>query len=83
MMTDLIGMTGATLTTVCWVPQAVRIMRKRDTRAISIVGTATFTVGIIFWLIYGVVLADWPLIASNTVTLVLMLIIVAFKIRYG
>jgi MtN3 and saliva related transmembrane protein len=83
MMTDLIGMTGATLTTVCWVPQAVRIMRNRDTRAISIVGSATFTVGIIFWLIYGVVLADWPLIASNTVTLVLMLIIVAFKIRYG
>ena len=83
MMIDLIGMTGATLTTVCWVPQAVRIMRNRDTRAISIVGTATFTVGIIFWLIYGVVLADWPLIASNTVTLVLMLIIVAFKIRYG
>jgi len=56
---------------------------QRDTRAISIVGSATFTVGIIFWLIYGVVLADWPLIASNTVTLVLMLIIVAFKIRYG
>ena len=83
MMTDLIGMTGATLTTVCWVPQAVRIMRNRDTRAISIVGSATFSVGIIFWLIYGVVLADWPLIASNTVTLVLMLIIVAFKIRYG
>ena len=83
MMTDLIGMTGATLTTVCWVPQAVRIIRNRDTRAISIVGSATFTVGIIFWLIYGVVLADWPLIASNTVTLVLMLIIVAFKIRYG
>ena len=83
MMTDLIGMTGATLTTVCWVPQAVRIMRNRDTRAISIVGSATFTVGIIFWLICGVVLADWPLIASNTVTLVLMLIIVAFKIRYG
>jgi MtN3 and saliva related transmembrane protein len=54
-----------------------------DTRAISIVGSATFTVGIIFWLIYGVVLADWPLIASNTVTFVLMLIIVAFKIRYG
>ena len=83
MMTDLIGVTGATLTTVCWVPQAVCIIRNRDTRAISIVGSATFTVGIIFWLIYGVVLADWPLIASNTVTLVLMLIIVAFKIRYG
>jgi MtN3 and saliva related transmembrane protein len=83
MITNLIGVTGATLTTVCWVPQAVRIMRNRDTRAISIVGSTTFTVGIIFWLIYGVVLADWPLIASNTVTLVLMLIIVAFKIRYG
>ena len=28
---DAVGATGAILTTVCWVPQAVKIIRDRDT----------------------------------------------------
>jgi MtN3 and saliva related transmembrane protein len=80
---DAIGMTGAVLTTVCWVPQAVRIIRSRETRAISLAGTLAFTIGIVFWLLYGLALVDWPLIASNAVTLGLMSIIVALKLRHG
>jgi len=30
---DLIGATGAVLTTVCWLPQAVKTIRDRDTRS--------------------------------------------------
>ena len=33
---DAIGATGAVLTTLCWVPQAVKIVRERETRAISL-----------------------------------------------
>ena len=36
---DVIGASGALLTTVCWVPQAVKIIRDRETRAISLSGT--------------------------------------------
>ena len=36
---DAIGATGAVLTTLCWVPQAVKIVRERETRAISLPGT--------------------------------------------
>ena len=46
-------------------------------------GTVAFTVGIAFWLIYGVVLVDWPLITSDAVTLALMSVIVAMKLRHG
>ena len=80
---DLLGMAGATLTTICWVPQALRMMRSRDTRAISISGSSTFSIVIAFWLIYGIALNNWPLIISNGVTLALMLVIVGLKIRYG
>jgi MtN3 and saliva related transmembrane protein len=80
---DSIGMTGAVLTTVCWLPQASKIIRERETRSISLSATALFTVGIFFWLIYGVALVDWPLITSNIVTLALMLVIMALKLRHG
>ena len=76
-------MTGAVLTTVCWLPQARKIVRERETRSISLPATALFTVRIFFWLIYGVALIDWPLITSNIVTLALMLVIMALKLRHG
>jgi MtN3 and saliva related transmembrane protein len=68
LLVDTIGMTGTVLTTVCW-PQATKIIRSRETRAISLTGTLAFTIGIVFWLIYGLALMDWPLITSNVVTL--------------
>jgi MtN3 and saliva related transmembrane protein len=80
---DLVGMTGAVLTTVCWLPQAIKIIGSRETSAISLAGTVAFTVGIAFWLVYGLALVDWPLITSNIVTLALMLVIVSLKVRHG
>jgi MtN3 and saliva related transmembrane protein len=80
---DTIGALGAVLTTVCWLPQALQIVRERDTRAISLPATAGFSAGILLWLVYGAALADWPLIASSAVTLALMLVILGLKIRHG
>ena len=80
---DGVGALGAVLTTICWLPQAVQIIRERDTRAISLTATAGFTAGILLWLIYGVALIDWPLIVSSAVTLALMLVILTMKLRLG
>jgi hypothetical protein len=57
-LVDSVGMIGAVLTTVCWLPQAIQIVRSRDTAAISLSGTLAFTIGIAFWLIYGLALMD-------------------------
>jgi MtN3 and saliva related transmembrane protein len=50
------------------VPQALKLIRSRETGAISLAGTLAFTIGIGFWLAYGLALMDWPLITSNIVT---------------
>jgi MtN3 and saliva related transmembrane protein len=80
---DIIGVAGAALTTLCWLPQALKIMREKETRALSLPATAAFTLGIGLWLIYGLAIGDWPLIGSNAVTLALMAVILATKLRYG
>jgi MtN3 and saliva related transmembrane protein len=78
-----IGAIGAVLTTVCWLPQAIRLVRHKDTRAISLTTNLTFGIGLVFWLIYGIAIVDWPLIASNAVSVVLTSVIVAMKLRHG
>ena len=82
-MVDAIGATGAVLTTLCWVPQAVKIIRDRETRAISLVGTALSALGVLLWLLYGLAIIDGPLIASSVVTFALMALILVLKIRHG
>jgi len=80
---DLVGIAGAALTTLCWLPQALKVVREKNTRALSLPATAAFTLGIGLWLVYGLGIGDWPLIGSNAVTLALMLPILAMKLRYG
>ena len=82
-LTDIIGAAGAALTTLCWLPQAMKVMREKETRALSLPATAAFTAGIALWLIYGMAIDDWPLIGSNAATLALMAPILAMKLRYG
>ena len=80
---DFIGATGAVLTTLCWLPQAIKVIREKETRALSLPATAAFTSGVVLWLIYGLAIEDWPPIGSNAVTLTLMMPILALKLRYG
>jgi MtN3 and saliva related transmembrane protein len=80
---DPIGATGAILTTVCWVPQAVKIIRDRDTRAISLSGTTLCTLGVLLWLVYGLAIVDGPLIGSSIITFAMTATILALKIRHG
>ena len=78
-----IGSLAAIITTLCWVPQAIRVIRTRETRAISLVAQVSLLVGIALWLVYGVLLGSQPLIWANIVTFVLVGTIVVLKVRYG
>jgi MtN3 and saliva related transmembrane protein len=80
---DLIGYIAAACTTLCWLPQAVRTIRLKDTKALSLWTQSLFSIGIGLWLVYGIQVASLPIIIANALTLVLSLLIVAMKIRYG
>ena len=80
---DAIGATAAVLTTLCWVPQAIKIIRDKETRAISLPGTTLCVLGILLWLVYGLAILDGPLIGSSIVTFAMTAIILALKIRHG
>jgi MtN3 and saliva related transmembrane protein len=80
---EAIGALAALLTTLCWVPQALKILRDRETRAISLTATTLSVLGVLLWLVYGLAIADAPLIGSSAATFAITAAILALKIRHG
>jgi MtN3 and saliva related transmembrane protein len=82
-MIEWIGGVAAFLTTLSWLPQAVKTITTRQTRDISLWAQVILLVGIVLWLIYGIYIVSWPLIGANVVTMVLVAIILTMKLRHG
>ncbi|MEO6353305.1 MAG: SemiSWEET transporter [Oxalobacteraceae bacterium] len=80
---ELIGYAAATLTTAAFVPQAWLTWKTRRADDVSLGMYSIFTLGVAMWLMYGVLLGSWPMIAANSITLLLALFILSMKIRYG
>ena len=81
LLQDFIGYAAAALTTGSFVPQALHTLRTRDVSGISLAMYGTFTVGVALWLVYGLALGEWPIVAANLVTLALASTILVIKIR--
>ena len=79
----LVSAAAATLTTAAFVPQALHIIRYKETRAISLFMYVSFAAGVALWLLFGVIIDNWPIIVSNGITLMLALAIIALKLKYG
>ena len=76
----LIGVFAAICSTVSFAPQAWKIIRTRETKDIS-TGMYLFTVtGFAAWTAYGALQSQWPLIASNSICLVLSAFILTMKL---
>lgn len=78
----VIGLCAGTLTTVSFVPQVARCWRRRSVDDLSLAMLLAFTIGVALWDVYGVILRAWPIIAANSVTLVLALALLAMKLRF-
>lgn len=80
---EILGFLAAVCTTASFVPQVWHILKTRDTRAISLMMYLLFTVGVVLWLVYGIMIGSTPVVAANSITLVLALVILTCKVRWG
>jgi len=83
MKTLVIGIAAAILTTVSFVPQLVRILRTKHTKDLSLLTFSLFFAGVFLWLIYGILIKELPVILANAATLIIALLILINKVKYG
>jgi MtN3 and saliva related transmembrane protein len=79
---ERVGFMAASCTTMAFVPQLIRVYQLKSARDISLPTFLLFSIGVFLWLIYGIYAGSKPVIASNTVTLVLSVSILFLKLKY-
>ena len=82
-LSSIIGFVAATLTTISFVPQVIKIWRSRSTHDVSLGMYALFTLGIAMWLAYGLLIHSWPVILANFFTLLLAGTVLLMKLKFG
>ena len=80
--TSLLGFVAGALTTVSFWPQLWKTWRTKSAGDVSLGTLLTFSVGVLLWLLYGVLLEAWPIIVTNMITVLLTLTILILKLRY-
>ncbi|MGE4289715.1 MAG: SemiSWEET transporter [Salinivirgaceae bacterium] len=78
----LIGLLAAVFTTSSFIPQAIKTIRTKNTKDLSLTMYAVFSTGVLLWLIYGIFINDAPVIIANAITLVFALIILSYKMKF-
>jgi MtN3 and saliva related transmembrane protein len=79
---EIVGGVAAACTTVCWLPQALKILREKRTEGVSLITQSVFTLGSALWAAYGLLLNNRPIVYANSVTLFLSVAILVLKLRY-
>jgi MtN3 and saliva related transmembrane protein len=79
--TTAIGLLAAFCTTVSYVPQLKKCWQTGSAGDLSLKMFLTLALGIALWIVYGVLQSDIVIILANSVSLLLLLGILVFKIR--
>ena len=78
-----IGFFSGFCTTVAFITQAYKFLKKKSTKDISLWMFLIFTTGVASWLVYGVLTDNLPIIFANIVTLFLAFLILVAKIKFN
>jgi MtN3 and saliva related transmembrane protein len=79
-ISSMIGALAAITSTASFAPQAWKIIKTRETKDLSTVMYSLTVLGFALWSAYGVMLGKWPLIACNSICLLLALFILVMKV---
>lgn len=79
----LLGYLAGFLTTAAFVPQVWKTWKSKSASDLSLTMFSVFSLGVLCWLAYGIVIAETPMIFWNAVTLILALAILFMKLKFG
>lgn len=79
----LIGLVAGALTTGAFLPQVIKTWRTRATRDLSLGTFALQGSAVTFWVVYGFIIGELPLILWNVITAALVLVIILFILKYS
>jgi MtN3 and saliva related transmembrane protein len=81
-MVNELGYVAGMVTVASFLPQVLRAWRTRQTRDLSLASLALLITAGSMWILYGALSRDWPVVATNSGMVGLLVLLAAAKVRY-
>ena len=79
---EYIGFIGAFFTTLATLPQLLAIYKTKNVEGISLNMFLMLSIGVLLWLLYGILKSDIVLIIANVITSILLFINIVLVVKY-
>ncbi|MBI5158768.1 SemiSWEET transporter [Candidatus Micrarchaeota archaeon] len=83
MVVEEIGLVAGAFTTAALLPQVWKAFKTKSTRDVSLEMVIVLGIGVVFWLAYGLMKNDVPIIIANALTLATVIALLYLKIKHG
>lgn len=83
MFWNLVGIIAATLTMFGFVPQVIKMARIKSAKDVSFLTLCQLSLGVSFWIAYGVHIRDPIVITANIITLLTLTLALILYIKYN
>ena len=80
--TQLIGICAGILTSCSMLPQLIKIMKEKKADDVSLLMILVLLAGLSLWTTYGIMREDWPIIITNSFSIVVNVLLLIFRIKY-
>lgn len=78
----VVGAAAALLSITSFAPQILKIWKEKDASSVSLRTYIVTVTGFACWIVYGVLIKAWPVIASNLACLLMSGAVLAMKWRF-
>ena len=80
--TTIVGFIAGLVTTSATLPQVWKTFRNKSGEGLSFRMLLTLAIGLGLWIVYGIMSKSLPLIVTNTIVLLLILLLIGMKLKF-
>jgi MtN3 and saliva related transmembrane protein len=80
--TQVIGLAAGVCTAISLVPQVVKTIKEKQAEDVSLTMLLVLGTGIVLWIIYGIKRNDFPIIITNSFSLLVNITMTFLRIKY-
>jgi MtN3 and saliva related transmembrane protein len=77
-----VGIAAGICTGISLLPQLIKILKEKKAEAISFFMLAILLAGVGGWVWYGILKEDYPIIITNSFSVVVNILIIIFSVKY-
>ncbi len=79
---QLLGLAAGTITSITFLPQVIQIWKTKSAKDLSMPMLLLLISGTTMWLAYGLLIKDAAIIYTNSMVLVMSMIMLFFKLKF-